>query len=195
MEYFNHQHNKYRGIKGFVGLYNDAIRYRYMITEPALKKAKILAFWEKHGLETTLEAFEVKRRTLFNWKRKWNQGDKKPEALNEKSKAPRTKRKRLWPEEVLAEIKRQRFDHPNLGKEKLYPILARFCQEKGLECPKPKTIGRLIKDLGGLRRYPGKISHFGKIKILNRKKVLRKPLDFQAEYPGHWCWGRRAASQ
>ena len=26
-----------------------------MITEKALKKAKVLAFWEKHGLEATIE--------------------------------------------------------------------------------------------------------------------------------------------
>jgi len=52
----------YRGTKGFVSFYNFALRYRYMITDKALKKAKILAFWEKHGLETTREAFSVKRR-------------------------------------------------------------------------------------------------------------------------------------
>lgn len=200
MEFFNHQYNKYRGIKGFVRLYNDGLRYRYMITESALKKAKILAFWEKHGLEATLEAFEVKRRTLFAWKKKWLEGGRKPEALNEKSKAPRTKRKRLWPEEAIAEIKRIRWDHPNLGPEKLYPELEKFCLKNNLPCPKPKTIGRLIQDLGGLRMYPAKISHFGKIKKVNRQKVLRKPRDFQAEYPGHCValdtiekhvWGRR----
>lgn len=200
MEYFNHQHNKYRGIKGFVWLYNDALRYRYMITKQARKKTKILVFWEKHGLEATLEAFEVKRRTLFHWKNKWNKGGRKPEALNEKTKSPRKKRKRIWPEDIIAEIKRIRWDRLNLGKEKLYPELLKFCLKRGLKCPKPKTIGRLIQDLGGLRMYPAKISHFGKIKKANRQKVLRKPKDFQAKYPGHCValdtiekpvWGRR----
>ena len=156
-----------------------------MITDNALKKVKILAFWEKHGLGTTIEAFSVRRRTLFYWKRRFDQGGRKPEALNDKKRAPYTRRKRIWPEEVLSEIKRQRWEHPNLGKDKLYPVLHRFCEGKNLPCPKPKTIGRLIKDLGGLRLYPQKISHFGRIKPITRKKVLRKPKDLRAMYPGH----------
>ena len=185
MEFYPRIHSKTAGVKGVLTVYRDALRFRYMITHHALRKAKILAFAEKHSLETTLEAFEVKRRTFFDWKRKWVAGGKKPEALNTKSTAPKTKRKRLWPEEVIAEIKRQRFAHPNLGKEKLYPLLARFCEGKGLVCPKPKTIGRLVTDLGGLRMHPQKISHFGKIKITQRRNILRKPHDFKALYPGH----------
>lgn len=185
MAHFNHIHCKYTGIKGFVRTYNYALRYRYMITKKALHKARVLAFWEKHGLEATIEAFQVKRRILFYWKRQFKEGDKKPEALNEKSKAPKTKRKRLWSKEIIAEIKRQRWDHPNLGKEKLHPILETFCSTKGFICPKPKTIGRLIEDCGGLRMFPQKVSHFGKIKPIKRRKVLRKPKNFKSEYPGH----------
>jgi len=144
-----------------------------------------LVFWEKHGLDATIEAFEVKRRTLFVWKRMWVVGGKKAEALNEKSRAPKKKRVRIWDDRIIAEIKRIRFDHPNLGKEKLHPMLWKFCKEKKLVCPKPKTIGRIMQDLGGLRRRPGKLSHFGKVKIINRQKILRKPSDFRAEYPGH----------
>ena len=42
MAFYHKIHCKYIGVKGFVTLYNDALRYRYMITEKALKKAKIL---------------------------------------------------------------------------------------------------------------------------------------------------------
>ena len=178
-------HCKYTGLRGSMTVYRDALRSRYMITKQAERKAKILVFWEKHGLDATIEAFEVKRRTLFDWKKKWIAHGRKTEALNEKSRAPKTKRKRLWDGEVIAEIKRLRFDHPNLGKDKLYPLLAQFCETKNLRSPKPKTIGRLVRDLGGLRMHPQKISHFGKVKALKRRNVLRKPKDFKAEYPGH----------
>ena len=50
MEFLSHQHNKYTGIKGFVRVYNDAIKYRYMITKKALERARILIFQEKHDL-------------------------------------------------------------------------------------------------------------------------------------------------
>ena len=39
--------------------------------------------------------------------------------------------------------------------------------------------------MGGLRTYPQKVSHFGKIKKVNRQKVLRKPKDIITLYPGH----------
>lgn len=193
-------HCKYTGIRGSMTIYRDALRYRYMIQPQALRKAKILAFAEKHGVSTALEAFEVKKRTFFDWKKKWIVGGQKPEALNGKSRTPKTKRKRLWDEDVIAEIKRIRFAHPNLGKEKLYPELLKFCAQNGLPCPKPKTIGRLIRDLGGLRMFPAKISHLGKVKPLKRRNILRKPMDFKAEYPGHCValdtierhvWGKR----
>ena len=185
MPFYHHIHCKYTGIKGFITLYNDALRYRYMITEKALHKARVLAFWEKHGLEATIEAFGKKRRALFLWKKNLREAGGKLEGLNDKSRAPRKKRKRIWHPDIIAEIKRQRWEHPNLGKEKIYPILERFCRTQSLSCPKPKTIGRLIKDLGGLRIFPQKISHFGKIKPIKRRKVLRKPKDFKVEYPGH----------
>ena len=156
-----------------------------MITEKALKKARILDFWQEHGLKATIDAFEIKRRTLFLWKRKLKEGEGNLESLNDLSRSPKTKRKRNWSLEVVEEIKRLRWSHPNLGKEKLYSELKYFCDQKGLICPKPKTIGRIIQDLGGLRIFPQRISHFGKIKPIKRQKIVRKPKDFKAMYPGH----------
>lgn len=185
MEFFNRIHCRYTGINGFMTVYNDAIRYRYMITQKALKRFEILVFWEKYGLKPTIDAFKVKRATLFLWKKKFNEGGKIPESLNEKKRIPKNRRKRIWRPDIIAEIKRQRWDHPNLGKEKLYPILKTFCDSRSLRCPKPETIGRLIKDLGGLRMFPQKVRHNGEVVPIKRQKKLRKPKDFKVEYPGH----------
>lgn len=54
----------YKGLKGFVTLYNHTLRFRYMITETAKERVRILAFWEKHGTEATRDAFKIKERTL-----------------------------------------------------------------------------------------------------------------------------------
>jgi transposase InsO family protein len=180
--------NKLRGTRGWITTYERVVRFRYMITSKAKERTKILAFWEKHGLEATLDAFPVKRRSLFLWAKKLKDGGGKLESLNPLSRAPKNKRKRLWDYRILEELKRLRDSHPNLGKEKIYPLLDVFCKELGLDCPKPKTIGRLIKDMGGLRLFPQKISHFGKVMKINKKKVTRKPKDFKAKYPGH-CVG------
>jgi transposase InsO family protein len=180
--------SKYRGIRGFVTCYNDALRFRYMITEQAKHRAHILIFWEKHGLRATLDAFPVQRSTLYAWKQRWEQGGKKFEALNAKKTIPNTKRRRRWPPEVVAEIRRLRMPdvHPNLGSEKLHPLLKAFCAQQGIQCPGPRTIARIIADdPKKMRVFPKKVSHFGKVKKANRQKALRKPKDFKPEYPGH----------
>jgi Helix-turn-helix domain len=41
-----------------------------MIAPDTEKRLKILRFWEEHGLKATRAAFEVSRRTLFEWKRR-----------------------------------------------------------------------------------------------------------------------------
>jgi transposase InsO family protein len=159
-----------------------------MITAEAKRRLKILEHWKRHGLESTSHAFEVSERTLWNWKGRLNTSGGKVDSLNPGKRTPQKKRRRIWDDRILEEIKRLRGVevHPNLGKEKIYPLLQDFCDAFGLgECPKPKTIGRLIKDMGGLRTAPQKVSHFGKIKRANRQKVLRKPKDLIPVYPGH----------
>jgi transposase InsO family protein len=42
-----------------------------------------------------------------------------------------------------------------------------------------------MKDMEDYRIFPQKVSHFGKIKKVNRNKNLRKPKKFKALYPGH----------
>jgi len=186
MAFHNHWHCKYTGIKGFLTVYEDGLRYRYMITAKAKDKAKVLVFWEKHGLAATMDAFPAKRSTLFEWKKKFKEGGGKLEALNEKKRAPKTKRKRIWPPEVIREIKQLRQEHPNLGADKTYPLLLKFCGKQDLKCPQPRTIARIIADdPEKMRIFPKKVSHFGKISPIKRQKVLRKPKDLKPEYPGH----------
>lgn len=175
----------FKGFRGFVSAHNRALRWTYMVTSKAKLKLDALLFWEKHGLSATMDAFHVSRRTLFLWKKQFQEGRKKPEALNERSKAPKNKRIRSWPLELLQEIKRQRMEHPNLGKEKLQILLKPFCLQHSIPIPSASTVGRLINDMGGLRVFPQKVSHFGKVKRANRKKVQRKPKDFKATHPGH----------
>lgn len=156
-----------------------------MITEQAKERCRILAFWDRYGTKATEEAFNIKERTLFLWQKKLKEGQGKLEALNSKKRTPKNKRKRIWDDSILEEIKKIRLKHKNLGKEKIYPFLLDFCDAYDLVCPGVSTIGRLIKDLGGLRDFPKRITGTGRITKVKRNKVLRKPKDFKALYPGH----------
>ncbi len=177
--------NKFRGTKGFISTWERVIRFRYMITEQAKERCRILAFWEKHGDDATKEAFKVSRRTLFNWQAALSKGGGKLESLNPVKRIPKNKRKRVWDSRTLDELRRIREIHKNLGKEKVHPLLKQYTDKLGLPCPSVATIGRLIADLGGLRICPQKIGSKGKIIKIKRNKVLRKPKDFRAMYPGH----------
>src|SRR3989338_8262190 len=93
-------HNKITDTKGFVSIYEEALRFRDMITQSAEKRARILAFWQKHGLIATKEAFRVSKATLYRWQELVDEGDGKLEALNPQSTAPKKKRQRIIPKEV-----------------------------------------------------------------------------------------------
>ena len=178
--------NKYKGTSGFKTTWERVIRFRYMITEAAKQRTRILAFWKKHGTEATEEAFGTKRRTLFNWQKNLMAGGGKLESLNPQKTTPKHKRKRSWNTRLLEEIRRLRIVHPNLGADKVYPLLLDFAETEGIaKVPGSTTIERLIADLGGLRTFPQKVTHFGKIRRVNRQKVLRKPKDLIPRYPGH----------
>ncbi len=133
-----------------------------------------------------MEAFEVKGRTLYYWRQQLREGGGRLEALNEKSKTLRRRRRRTWSSLVLAQIRHLRTDHPNLSKEKLYLFLKRFCEREGLVCPKPMTIGRIIADAPGkMRSFPVKVRSNGQRVLRKKVAKARKPKGFKSAYPGH----------
>lgn len=178
-------HNFSYGIRGFLRLADYAIRWEDMVSEKGKHKARVLSFWAKHGLEATVEAFGVKRRTLYYWRERLMKGGGKPEGLNEKSKAPHRRRRRSWPQSVVAQIRRLRTEHPNLSKEKIYLSLKPFCNTRALGCPKPRTIGRIIAQAPDkMRTVPMKIRPNGH-RVTKKVKRARKPKGFKASSPGH----------
>jgi len=156
MEFFNHQHCKYTGIKGFVGAYNDYFKYRYMITEKAKKKAEIVCFFDKFGLEATISAFKISKSLIYLWRKTLRENKGNIESLNEKSKAPINKNKRIIPEQIENFIINQRKEHPRLGKDKISQML----KDENIANISESTAGRMINDL----IKQGKINN-NKIKI------------------------------
>jgi len=178
-------HIGYR-VKGFYKVADYALKWGCMITEKAKRKARALSFWDKYGLEATIDAFGVKERTLYLWKSQIKKGGGKLESLNEKSRRPNTARRRQWPEVVIAEIKKQREEHPNLGPDKIATLLVQCSNMKGLRLPKARTVARIIADAPDkMRRFPIKVRHNGQIVKKNRTKKARKPKYFKPLYAGH----------
>jgi transposase InsO family protein len=170
-------------IKGLVKIADLAYELDNM-SQSANDKFKVLCFWDKHGLQATIDAFGITRRTLYYWRSKLKAGGKV--ALNDKSRIPIVKRKRQWDVAIIDEIRYLRQSYPNLGKDKLHPLLEGFCTKHRLPHPSISSIGRIISDdKDNMRVFPVKINHYGKRVKVNRTKVIRKPKDFKADYPGH----------
>ncbi len=169
------QYNKTKGIKGIVGAYNDALRFRYMITKQAKERCRILAFWEKYGDLATKEAFEVSRPTLYRWQQKLKQNNGQLEGLNKKSTAPKNKRKRIIPKEIQDFILNERKFDPHLSKDKLSILM----KEDKIANLSPSTIGRILSDLKKQRVLPQttKLSYYANSDTFREKpKIKRKKL-------------------
>ena len=118
------QFNKLKGTKGFLTLYESTLRWMHMRNKEEVKRrAKALSFWQKHGLLATMDAFNVSGRTLYRWKKALKDADNKLMGLDPKSKAPKTKRKRVFNQEYLDKVIKLRKEHPRLGKKKIAKLL------------------------------------------------------------------------
>ena len=170
-------------VRGFLALADRAL-YWDMICKTADERYKILLFWQRHGLGATQEAYGVARRTLYAWRAQLAAGGGKPHRLTPRSTRPKQVRQRQWPAAVVAEVRRLRGLHPNLGKEKLAPFIARFCQTQRLPVPSARTIGRLIADAPDkMRGVPQRVpSRFGTAP--RRPLRERKPKGYRAGVPG-----------
>lgn len=169
--------NKFCGTRGFISLWQQMIRFRYMITEKAKQRVRILAFWERHGEAAAQEAFHVSRRTLFRWQAALQKSGGKLEGLNACSTAPNRRRKRTSPDGLAERIIALRREHPRLGKEKLQPLLALAGYRTSVS-----TVGRIISDLRkhGRLSAPTALSLNGrtgmlKERVVKRKKKIRRP--------------------
>jgi len=169
------QFNKFKGTKGFITMWERVLRFRYMITEQAKERCRILAFWEKYGDQATKEAFRVSRPTLFRWQSSIRKGGGKLESLNKKSTAPKNKRKRIITKEVQDFILKERKFDPHLSKDKLAILM----EGDNVAHLSPSTVGRMLNDLKIDRKLPQttNLSYHAKTDTFHEKtKIKRKKL-------------------
>lgn len=142
-----------------------------MIQAEAQRRARILTFWEKHGLAATQEAFDISRPTLFRWQKALREGGGKLEQLNKQSTAPRRRRKRVIPEAVKTFIIAER-GKEKLGKDKLAVMM----RDEKIAHLSASTVGRMLADLkrSGSLPNPVKLSLNGKTGRLHERKPLKK---------------------
>lgn len=164
------QFNKFKGTKGFGLIWERVLRFRYMITEEAKERCRILAFWEKHGSNATCEAFKVSRRTLFRWQKALTKTGGQLEGLNALSKAPNKKRQRKVDSKTIQKIIELRTKYPRIGKEKIQVLLSKEGYTGSVS-----TVGRILNDLKERKLLPSykKLSMYANTGTFTDKKARK----------------------
>jgi transposase InsO family protein len=185
------QGNMSGGARGLLKLSEIALRFRYMVTQHAIHRAKVLTFWETYGLAATKEAFGTSKPTLYRWRHELKAGKGKLESLNPGSRAPQGRRHRVVDAQVTNFLVSLRQRYPRLGKDKLKPLLDQYCLDENLKSLSASTVGRVLADLKRAGKLPaqGRVYLSGKTGRMlehttpkKRKKLRRK--GYQPTNPG-----------
>ena len=136
-------HNILKNTRGFAKAAESALKWRLMRNKQEVeRRVKILTFWQKHGTETTRDAFGVGRATLYRWQKDLNDNGGNIQSLDPKSTAPKKRRVRCIPPDLEAKIIWYRTTYPRIGGKKLVSLL----RKEGYEVSRP-YIDRCISDL------------------------------------------------
>lgn len=111
----------------------------------AKQRLRVVEFYLKYGKKPTLQAFDVKERTLYMWLSAYRNANHNPKALIPKSRRPKRMRKSKVSTNIVREIRRIRYLYGTLGKKKIKPLLDIYCRQNGLETIGETTIGDIIR--------------------------------------------------
>lgn len=114
---------------------NDRAKFRF----------HVLKVFYAEGFKAVKLAFpELKRATLYRWKKEYETSGKRLNSLVPKSTKPHTFRKSQIPVSIQALVKSLRIQFPRMGKAKISRFVDQFCLNQKIETISQATIGRLI---------------------------------------------------
>ncbi|HUV47242.1 MAG TPA: integrase core domain-containing protein [Candidatus Bathyarchaeia archaeon] len=105
----------------------------------------VLQYYYKWGLRPTLDAFRVKKSTLYDWKKVYEESGKRLVSLVPKSTRPHHTRKMLTDFRLTEFIKQIRLNHGNVGANIIKPFLYEYARKEDLASISKSTIEKLIK--------------------------------------------------
>ena len=118
---------------------------RFSKDDVAQERLKIIEFYKEYGERATIKAFGIKRNTVFVWKKRLKESRNSLASLIPISTTPKTQRRMTTNPKIVSEIRKLREKYPRLGKDKIKPILNKYCLKEGLTPISISTIGKVIK--------------------------------------------------
>jgi len=105
----------------------------------------ILEHYYKWGLKPALDAFNIKKSTLYDWKKSYEKSGKRLVSLVPKSTRPHMTRKMLTDFRLVEFIKEMRLKHGNVGANIIKPFLDEYAKSEEIKTICRSTIEKLIK--------------------------------------------------
>lgn len=141
-------------------------------------KIKIVKFGLKHGYKLAVEAFGIKKSVYYKYAKQYKESTNIRQ-LKPKSKKPVRIRKSCWDKVIVRFIRNIRYEHPNIGKDKIKYYLDKFCLDQKIKTVSTGTIRNIINSFSNKLRTKTIIKSTKK-----RTSVLRKPKGYKAVLSG-----------
>ena len=132
---------------------------RFSRDEVAKERLKIIEFYDEYGEKATTKAFGVKRNTIWVWKKRLKESRSSLSSLIPTSTTPKTQRRMITNPKIVSKIRKLREKYPRLGKDKIKPILKKYCLKEELTLISVSTIGKVIKRNNFFFQKSGKMYH------------------------------------
>ena len=153
--------------------------------DEAKRRQYVISFYDQYGEKASKKAFGVDRKLIYVWRKRLEVSHGKLTSLLPTSTRPKQLREMKTNPQIIEFIRELRMKHPRLGKEKIKPLLDRYCVEGQIECISESTIGKVISRHHLFFQKSGKVYHNPNSKHAHRTKKVRlrtkrarKPIDF-----------------
>lgn len=143
-----------------------------------------IEFLGRFGLMATLSAFKVSKASLYRWRKKYLDEQKRLTSLIPQSTRPDKVRQRLVDPRIVAFIKELRLAYGRLGKDKLKPLLDEYCRKENISVVSASTLGRVIHDHHCFYQKTGRIYHNPNHNRIKPKSEMRRLRQKHAPKPG-----------
>lgn len=149
---------------------------RFGKDEVAVQRMKIIKFYERYGERATKEAFGADRKVIGRWRKRLKDDGVQLMALVPESIRPHRVRRSDIAQEIIDFIRGMRKKHPRLGKEKIKPLLDKYCHRKGIKSISESTIGNIIKRHKLFFQKAGRVYHDPNSRWAQKKVKRQKRL-------------------
>src|SRR5258706_1590361 len=147
------------------------------ISDVAAFRIHVITHYYKYGLRATLDAFNLKQSTLYDWKWSYERNHRRVIALVPKKTRPLHVRRMETDYRIVDFIKQMRIEHGNIGRTMLKPFVDAYAKKLGIRNIGSTTIQKIIKRRNFTfekKVYPQKQQNkFKKLRTRKSPKVQR----------------------